>query len=109
VGFRVGLDRCGKSLPHRDSIPGPSSPQAVAIPTTLPGPRTWNVTSLYKPAAIRDLITSYTKGSPVTKNSQQQKGRKAQENTGKWRERGCRRVTWKTKARDREPWRKRLD
>ena len=25
--------------PHRDSIPGPSSPYAVAIPTTLPGPR----------------------------------------------------------------------
>ena len=25
--------------PHRDSILGPSSPQAVAIPTTLPGPR----------------------------------------------------------------------
>ena len=25
--------------PHRDSIPGPSSPLAVAIPTTLPGPQ----------------------------------------------------------------------
>jgi hypothetical protein len=23
---RVGLDRCGKSRPHRDSIPGPSGP-----------------------------------------------------------------------------------
>jgi len=23
---RAGLDRCGKSRPHRDSIPGPSSP-----------------------------------------------------------------------------------
>ena len=23
---RVDLDRCGKSRPHRDSIPGPSSP-----------------------------------------------------------------------------------
>ena len=41
VGPRAGLDRCGKSrLPHRDSIPGPSSPQPVAILTTLPGP--WN-------------------------------------------------------------------
>jgi len=39
VGPRVGLDRCGKSRPHRDSIPGPSSPQPVAIPTALPGPR----------------------------------------------------------------------
>jgi len=26
VGPRAGLDRCGKSLPHRDSIPGPPSP-----------------------------------------------------------------------------------
>ena len=26
VGPRAGLDRCGKSRPHRDSIPGPSSP-----------------------------------------------------------------------------------
>ena len=27
------------SPPHRDSIPGPSSPQPVAIPTELPGPQ----------------------------------------------------------------------
>jgi len=26
VGSRAGLDGCGKSRPHRDSIPGPSSP-----------------------------------------------------------------------------------
>ena len=26
------------STPNRDSIPGPTSPQPVAIPTTLPGP-----------------------------------------------------------------------
>jgi hypothetical protein len=26
VGPRAGLDRCGKSRPQRDSIPGPSSP-----------------------------------------------------------------------------------
>ena len=26
VGPRAGLDRCGKSRPHRHSIPGPSSP-----------------------------------------------------------------------------------
>jgi hypothetical protein len=38
VGTRAGLDRCGKSRPHRDSILGPSSPQPVAIPTELPGP-----------------------------------------------------------------------
>jgi len=26
VGLRAGLDWCGKSRLHRDSIPGPSSP-----------------------------------------------------------------------------------
>ena len=35
VGPRAGLHRCGKSRPHRDSIPGPSRPQPVAIPTIL--------------------------------------------------------------------------
>jgi hypothetical protein len=70
---------------------------------------TWNVTSLYKPAALRHLITSYTKESPAANNSQQQKARKPQEKTGRWSERGCRRVTWKAKARGREPWRIRLD
>jgi hypothetical protein len=38
VGPRTGLDRCGKSLPHRDSITGPSSPKRVAIPTELHRP-----------------------------------------------------------------------
>ena len=33
VGPRAGLDGCGKSCLHRDSIPGPSSPYRVAIPT----------------------------------------------------------------------------
>ena len=32
---RTGLDGCGKSCPYWDSIPGPSSPQRVAIPTEL--------------------------------------------------------------------------
>ena len=39
MGPRAGLDRCGKSRPQRGSIPGPSSPQPVAIPTELPGPQ----------------------------------------------------------------------
>ena len=38
VGLRACLDRCGKFRPHRDSISGPSSTQAVSIPTALPGP-----------------------------------------------------------------------
>ena len=33
MGPRAGLDRCRKSRLHRDSIPGPSSPSPVAIPT----------------------------------------------------------------------------
>ena len=39
VGPRAGLDRCGISRQHRDSIPVPSSPYPVVLPTTLPGPR----------------------------------------------------------------------
>jgi hypothetical protein len=38
VGPRASLGGCGKSLPHRDSIPGPYSPQRVAIPTALSRP-----------------------------------------------------------------------
>ena len=38
VGPRAILDWCGKSLSHRDSIAGPSSPQPVAMPATLLGP-----------------------------------------------------------------------
>ena len=43
VGPRAGLDRFGKSRRHRDSIHGPSSPQPVAIPTTLLGPKVFLV------------------------------------------------------------------
>jgi len=35
---RDGLDRCGKSRPHRNSIPGPSIPYQIAIPTELSRP-----------------------------------------------------------------------
>jgi len=38
MGPRAGLDGCGKSHPHRDSIPGPSCPYQVAIPTELSRP-----------------------------------------------------------------------
>jgi len=34
VDPRAGLDRCGKSRPHRDSIPGPSSPSPVTVTVT---------------------------------------------------------------------------
>ena len=38
MGLRAGLDMCGKSRLHWDSIPGPCSPYAIAIPITLPDP-----------------------------------------------------------------------
>ena len=44
MGPRDDLDWCGKSRPHRNSIPGPSSPQRVAIPTEL---------SMIKPGRVR--------------------------------------------------------
>ena len=53
MGPRAGLDRCGKSHPHQDSIPGPSSPQPVTIPTTLPGPQTKN----WRGLKLRDGMT----------------------------------------------------
>jgi len=38
MGPRAGLEGCGKSRTHRDSIPAPSSPKRVAIPTELSQP-----------------------------------------------------------------------
>ena len=38
VDPRVGRDTCGKSLPYRDSIPGPSSQWRCTIPTELSRP-----------------------------------------------------------------------
>jgi hypothetical protein len=44
VGLNAGLDGCEKSRPQRDSIPGPSRPEPVAIPTELSRPI--NITSI---------------------------------------------------------------
>ena len=43
VGHRASLDGFRKSRPHRHSIPGPSSPYRVAMPTELsrPDKRMW--------------------------------------------------------------------
>ena len=35
------LNGCGKPRPQRDSIPGPSTPQQVALPTELSRPTSW--------------------------------------------------------------------
>jgi len=37
VGPMAGLDGCGKSRPHRYSIPGRPARSSVAIPTEIPG------------------------------------------------------------------------
>jgi hypothetical protein len=46
MGPRAGLDRCGKSRPHHDLIPRPSSPWGVTI-----------LTELYRPT-VEKCITS---------------------------------------------------
>ena len=46
MGSGAGLDRWGKSRLHRDSIPGPSSPWRVAIPTELSGPMWSGITGV---------------------------------------------------------------
>jgi len=47
VGPRAGLDGCGKSRPHQDATPGPSSPQPVAIPTELSHRTLYSLCSFY--------------------------------------------------------------
>jgi len=55
-GPRAGMDRCGKSRPHRDSIPGPSSPYQVAIPNTLSRP-TRTTSSSSKSGMLNQLLS----------------------------------------------------
>ena len=45
VGPRAGLDGCGKSRPHRDSIPDRLARSSVSIPTEPPGARNTVVVS----------------------------------------------------------------
>ena len=45
MGTRAGLDKCGKSRPHRDSIPDRPARRYVTIPTELPGPHNLKVLS----------------------------------------------------------------
>ena len=75
VGPRAGLDRCGKSHPHRDSIPGPSSPQPVAIPTTLSGPRWYERLSFFFPDVVTNALSRQQlrdkKKTSVYQNTQQ--------------------------------------
>jgi hypothetical protein len=47
MGPSAGLEMCWKSHRHRDSIPGPSNPQPVAIPTELSRLRLCTLIFLY--------------------------------------------------------------
>ena len=58
MGPRVGLNGCGKSRPHRDSIPGQSSPLRAAIPTTLS--RLTRVIHFFGPLCLYIYIYIYT-------------------------------------------------
>jgi hypothetical protein len=65
VGPRAGLDWCRKSRFHRDSIPGPSRPWRVAIPTELSRP-TNVLNMLYKTRCSHTLSwNSLRNGSHV--------------------------------------------
>jgi hypothetical protein len=57
VGLMAGLNRCGKSRFRRDSIPGPSSPERVAIPTELSRPTFSSVTFNESPSSDSRLVT----------------------------------------------------
>ena len=62
------LERSGRQniSPHRDSIPGPSSPQPVAIPTELPAHPTFSFSSEKSPNLCRKAFELYgTRGSSV--------------------------------------------
>jgi hypothetical protein len=62
VGPRAGVDRSEKCRSHRDSIPGPSSPQGIAIPTEISQPTDALVYSL-------NFSTSRSRDSSVRKIS----------------------------------------
>ena len=60
MGPRAGLDLCEKFRPRRDSIPQPSRPQRVAIPTE-PSLLTLSLTSKYQsPNALYGKVTVFS-------------------------------------------------
>jgi hypothetical protein len=66
MGPSAGLDRCGKSRTHRNSIAGPSIPQSVAIPTELPGPPLIHVDSKNMADTIRYVKINYRVHNSLT-------------------------------------------
>ena len=61
MGPRAGLDRCRKSRSYRDSIPGPSSPWPVAIPTELPGPLLFQYDLIFEGVFWTESMTKFSK------------------------------------------------
>ena len=53
VGPSAGLDTCGISRPHRDSIPGPSSP------TALSRPQSYDCTSLFSAGTVSAITETF--------------------------------------------------
>jgi hypothetical protein len=76
VGPRAGLDRCGKSHPYKDSIPGPSSLQPVAIPNMPPSPLSvlWDIVNLYERwfRSRECVVTRLGPGNPGFDSQQEQ-------------------------------------
>jgi hypothetical protein len=60
VGHRSCLDLCEKSRPERVSIPGPSSPYPVAIPTELSRSH-WPTVRIWKETSTPAFLPSQTK------------------------------------------------
>ena len=72
IGSRAGLDGCGKSRSYRDSIPGPSTPQRVAVTTELSQPSKKCISHIMKtmaiplnPSALNLVYTVITKPHPT--------------------------------------------
>jgi hypothetical protein len=59
IGSSAGLNGCGKSRTHWDSIPGPSSPYQVAIPTEHPRPTVSSRTGIFS----NDVTHRHTLGT----------------------------------------------
>ena len=66
MGPRAGLNRCGKSRSHRNSIPGPSSPWPVAMLTEISGPhKCYSFSLLYFICSV-PLFTRVALDMPLT-------------------------------------------
>jgi hypothetical protein len=60
VGSRASMDGCGNSASDRDSIPGPSSPQRVAVSTALSRPHQKTVSSIHTISQENNLRLNFS-------------------------------------------------